>query len=346
MLVASSGVYPSFGAAEWRELNDTMGPSTGPRWRYRLAFGLIAALLLLTAVLLPLAVTSVVGILLEAPEGELSVISTIPHSEAPPTHTDLILHIVALDEVRGQATLEVQGYHICEPACEWSDQVRLFSIWDPTAYEASMRLEGLPPSVSIVLPPSRYGTTQTVQLPLHGQPVLYPFDSYELRLGIALERLHPDGTTEQLPVDEARGHLFVAIQPLLGQEVLDPPVPLATVQRASHGAPVEYVYATRLVFHRLLYLPVLAVLLVLLVAAAALYAVFLRPFQDLLLNVGGLILGIWGIRSILTPSSVTSITALDLSLSVVILFLLGAITVRALFYVRERGAAKPPTDWS
>ena len=74
-----------------------------------------------------------------------------------------------------------------------------------------------------------------------------------------------------------------------------------------------------------------------LIAAAAIYAVFLRPFQELVINVGGLILGIWGIRSILTPTSVTYITAVDLSLSVVILFLLGAITVRALRHVHEHG---------
>jgi hypothetical protein len=238
--------------------------------------------------------------------------------------------------VQGQVTLQVLGYHICEPACGWSDQVRLFSLWDQTAL--GTQFEGLPPSASIVLAPSLYETTQTVQLPLEGQPVLYPFDTYELRLGIALERLFPDGTTEQLPLDEARSHLFVAVQPFLPQQVLSPPVPLDPVQGASHGAPVEYVYATRLTIHRLLYLQVLAVLLVVLIAAAAIYAVFLRAFQDLVFSAGTLILGIWGIRGILTPSSVTNVTAVDLSLSVVILFLLVAITVRAILHIHERGA--------
>jgi hypothetical protein len=298
------------------------------------AFVLIATLLLLTAVLLPLTVRSVVSDLLESPQGQVFVLSTTPHSAAAPTHTDLLLRLVALDEVRGEVTLEVLGYHICDPACDWSDQVDLFSIFQTPGATA---LEGLPPSVRIVLAPSRYATTQTVQLPLRGRPVLYPFDTYELRLGIALERLFPDGTTAQLPLDETRSHLFVAVQPLLAQEVMSPPVPLEPRQGSSHGAPVEYVYATRLTIHRLLYLQVLTVLLVLLIAAAAIYAVFLRPFQDLVINVGGLILGIWGLRSILTPTSVTYVTAVDLSLSVVILFLLGAITVRALLHVHEHG---------
>ena len=141
-----------------------------------------------------------------------------------------------------------------------------------------------------------------------------------------------------MPPDEVRRHLFVAIQPLLAQHTVDRPVALDPQQGQAQSAPQEYVYATRLTIHRLLYVQVLAVLLVLLVAAAAVYAVFLRPFQDLVINAGALILGIWGIRGVLTPSSVTYVTAVDLSLSVVILFLLGAITVRALLYVHERGA--------
>jgi hypothetical protein len=47
------------------------------------------------------------------------------------------------------------------------------------------------------------------------------------------------------------------------------------------------------------------------------------------------ILGVWGIRAILTPSNIYYITAIDLALSVVIIFLLGGITVRALLFVHD-----------
>ena len=66
------------------------------------------------------------------------------------------------------------------------------------------------------------------------------------------------------------------------------------------------------------------------------YAVFMRPLDDLVINCGGLILGVWGIRSILSPSNPAYLTAVDLALSVVILFLLGAITMRALQHVHRR----------
>jgi len=76
-------------------------------------------------------------------------------------------------------------------------------------------------------------------------------------------------------------------------------------------------------------------MLVLLMASAAAYSVFLRPLHDLVLNSGALVLGVWGIRSILTPQNLFYLTAVDLALSTVIIFTLGAITVRALFYIHD-----------
>ena len=85
------------------------------------------------------------------------------------------------------------------------------------------------------------------------------------------------------------------------------------------------------------YLRLLSVILVLLIAAAAAYAVFMRPLQDLVVNSGALVLGVWGIRAILTPGNLYFLTTIDLALSIVIIFLLGAITVRALMFIHDEG---------
>lgn len=70
---------------------------------------------------------------------------------------------------------------------------------------------------------------------------------------------------------------------------------------------------------------------------AAAYAVFMRPLNELVNSVGALILGVWGIRAILVGgSTLPGTTALDLSLFVVIVFLLGAITVRMVHYLAGR----------
>ncbi len=300
-------------------------------WHYRIAFALTASLLLLTLALLPMTVADVVESILGGVEGRPFALSTIPHDAAAPTHTDLEVTATALDEVQQLVTLRVSGYHICQPACNWSDRVALFSLLNDN------NTEGLPPLTEITLPPSLHEVTQTAQLPLVGQPLQYPFDHYTLRLGVILERVLPDGTAQTLPPGEAPSHLFLTFQERLAQHTMSPPVSLDPQQVPSPpGETTPYVYVAAIRFERLLYVRVLALLLVALVAAAAAYAVFLRPFQDLIINTGGLIIGIWGIRAILVPSSIQYVTAVDLSLAVVILFLLGAITLRALLFLYQR----------
>jgi hypothetical protein len=66
----------------------------------------------------------------------------------------------------------------------------------------------------------------------------------------------------------------------------------------------------------------------------------MRPLHELVINSGALVLGIWSIRAILAPGT-SYRTLIDLALSVVILFLLGAITFRALQYRYEAGEVYP-----
>src|SRR6266545_3054727 len=104
--------------------------------------------------------------------------------------------------------------------------------------------------------------------------------------------------------------------------VMRAPVPLDGEQYQADVDVEPYAYVDLLTFERPLYVRVLTVLLVLLVTAAAAYAVFLRPLDQLIINSGALVLGVWGIRSIMLGSGVPGVTAVDLALSVVILFLL------------------------
>jgi hypothetical protein len=76
------------------------------------------------------------------------------------------------------------------------------------------------------------------------------------------------------------------------------------------------------------YLKILAVLLILLISASGGIALLRRDVDELLLGIGGLILGIWGIRSVLVNQPLPGVSAIDLALSFVILFLLLGLIVR------------------
>ena len=174
-------------------------------------------------------------------------------------------------------------------------------------------------------------------MPARGHPTRYPFDTYQLWLGVVLQHVLPDGTVQTLTPDEARGHLFLSFQEQVPRQTMQPPQPVGTRDSVRPpSAPFGFLYVEILTLVRPLWLRVLAIMLVLLVAAAASYAVFMRPLHELVMNAGALVLGVWGIRQILTLASYPGLTAVDLSLSVVILFLLSAITVRALFFVYQR----------
>ncbi len=179
--------------------------------------------------------------------------------------------------------------------------------------------------------------SESIRLPVRGIPIRYPFDRYHLDLGIALQRVYPDGRVAAVGTDLTPRHLLLTIQGRLPQKRMSSPVAIDPRRLRASGGHVEYAAAYAVSFERPRYLRVLAVLLVLLIAAAAAYSVLLRPLEDLIVNSGALVLGVWGVRAILVPINLHFLTAVDLALSMVILFLLGGLSTKALILAHDRG---------
>jgi len=325
-----------------RGLSDTAaeGQTERPLLRYRLAFFGTALITLALVVTLPFSVKSVVDDILGSATGR--VIPVTPRGSGParsavpdrlrdrePAYTKLHLAVVAIDEVQLAATIRVSGHHRCLD-CPWSHRVRLVSITEDDA-----EADGLPPSAAITLSPKDIAVSETVQLPLRGHPIHYPFDRYQMVLAVAYQRLYPDGRRETIPADFADDRLFLTFQELLPRNTMSGPVAADRHLVRASDDPFEYSHAFEVRFGRPPYVRVLAVMLVVLIAGAAAYSVFLRPLPDLVINSGALVLGVWGIRGILTPSSISYMTAVDLALSLVIIFVLGALTIRALMFVHD-----------
>lgn len=296
-----------------------------PHLRYRVAFFLAAVATLALVVILPFSVKSVMDDVLGPATGR--VVQITPRTSGPPQphYARIHLAVTSIDEVQLFATIQVSGHHHCAD-CVWNDRVLLVSLagddGDPDA---------LPPSVAITMTPKDVDVSETVRLPLRGHPVHYPFDRYRMVIAVAYQRVHPDGRLETLSATESKGHLFLSLQELLPRNAMEGPFRLDPRRVQSTTHPFEYVEAFEAWFDRPSYLRVLAAMLVVLIAAAAAYSVFLRSLDDLVVNSGALVLGMWGIRAILTPSTLSYVTAVDLALSTVIIFTLGALCIRALF---------------
>ena len=299
--------------------------------RYRLAFYVVASIVVAIVVLVPFAATSLFDDLFHSVASQVFTLVGERPSAPVPGQSQVHVGIVDLDEARLRATLHVTGHRACPTPCQTGMRIVLFSVGVDEAATA-----GMPPSVHVDLTPEQGIVSQSVELPMHGHPTLYPYDVYDLRLGVGLGELASDQPVRPLTRAEGQGLLWLTVQEVLPREIMSAPIVLSLGDGEVAGDPFPLQSITLLRFTRPLHERVLAVLLVVLIAAAAAYAVFMRPLHDLVINSGGLVLGVWGIRSLLSPGTATR-TLIDLALSLVILFLLGAITFRALQFLYVRG---------
>jgi hypothetical protein len=303
-------------------------PSGIHRHWYRLALLFTVVLVAVVVVTLPIAVRSMQEVLGRAPEplydlvtGQQVAAATAAAAEEEATYINL--GMVDLNDSTGVLTLAVSGNRICGDACPGLD-ITFFALDD----DADQR-RGLPPSATLSLAPDDRIFSQTVQLPLRGQPSLYPFDTYQVWLGVGGVATLPDGTVQELRPESVAGRAVVTLQNRIPDMIMDAPTPIQPDMAGAATDPLGFMAVQALSFERPAYLQVLAVVLVLLIAVSAAMALFTREVNDLALGIGGLILGVWGIRSILMPQGVSTVTAIDLALSWLILLLLLGLALRA-----------------
>jgi hypothetical protein len=306
-----------------------------PRHRYRLALVLTLALIVVVMVSLPFALRSMRTQLFGEQTGDLydlvsGRVLTPADAARELSQSFFNIGIVQIDEGAQVVSLNISANRICATTCPTLD-VTLFAV----ANNAAVR-RGLPPSVTVTLQPTDQLFMQTVQLPIRGQPSLYPFETWQLWLGLTITDVRPDGTRVPMTVDELPSRATFTLQNLLPDFLMARPIPIAPQEVAAVHDPLPFAAVQGLTFTRPDYLKHLTLILVVLITVSGLLAIFTRSIHELVLGVGGLILGIWGVRSILVPQPVPTITAIDLALSTVILLILLGLAVRAALHFHQR----------
>jgi len=304
--------------------------------RHRVGLAATAILVGVVLVALPFAIRSMVVELFGRQQDALYDLMT--NEVVPPTvgeldgpHRSYVnIAVVDIDETTGTATLALSGNRECPAACP-TVAVTLFSLDDNAAQR-----RGLPPSATLTLEPTDLIFSESLQLPLRGRPSLFPFDTYDLWLGFRVAVTSATGA----PIDVDREVVTEqATFTLQNQEtglVMAAPrrIEPSRVMAATDPGMLPLVEALH--FERPDYLKVLSVLLVLLISVSGGIALMTRSIDDLLLGVGGLILGVWGIRSVLVNQPLPGVSAVDLALSLVILFLLLGLAIRLTRHFHRR----------
>jgi hypothetical protein len=305
------------------------------RHGHRLALALTLALIAVVVVSLPFALDSMrtqlfgdqTGVIYDLVSGRAL---TPADAAGALSHSFVTISIVDIDVGAQVASLSIAANRTCPATCPTLD-VTLFAVADNAAVR-----RGLPPSVTVTLQPTAQLFTQTVQLPIRGHPSLYPFDTWRLWLGLTITDVRPDGARVPMTVDQLPSHATFSLESLLPDFEMAPPTPISPQQVAAVHDPHPFAAVQGLAFTRPDYLQVLTYVLVVLITVSGLLAIFTRAINELVLGVGGLILGIWGVRSILVPQPVPTITAIDLALSTLILLILLGLAVRAALHFHGR----------
>jgi hypothetical protein len=322
------------------------GSSRGSRPYLWPRLALVQAVLLLAAVViaLPVAFRSM-GILLtdsqartlyEYPSGQpVTAAATEALAES---ESYFNIAAIDLDEDLGSITLALSGHRVCPDNGCSTLTFTLVSLED----DADVR-RALPPSAPMTLTPDQEIFSQTIQLPLRGQPSQYPFDDYLLWLALS-GTVVDDGKKIELTPELLAERAVITTQNQLRDFLMAPPVEIDPARVTALTDPHEFVGVVELHFGRPVHQEILAVLLILLIAVSAIMAVAMRSMTDLIVGIGSLILGIWGVRSVLVPSSLPVVTSIDLALSVIILFVLLGLSVRSALHFR-RQSELPPVTW-
>lgn len=317
-------------------LPENQSQSAGLNRKYLLSFILTMAVVLLVLGMLPSTAISMVQELRTQAEGQLFDMFTgepVPVDSAMSTHETFInVTVTSIDEATMMASLTLSGHRECPLACP-ETTATFFSLGNDAA-----RRRGLAPFATLTVPPDEGSYSYEIQLPIRGQPQRYPFDDYTLLLGVVVDNTFPGGIT--MPVTRAEvaaRTVSFTLEDLVTRLDMAPPRTVDPSAMRSPNDPTDFMLVDELQWQRPRYLRILTVLLVLLISASGIFALGLRTLHELVLGIGGIILGIWGVRSVVVQSPLPDVTLIDLILGFVMLVLMLALAVRAAryFYLRS-----------
>ena len=228
----------------------TGAASTVPARGSHLAFLAGLALLAVTAVLIAVAVASVIDELARSPRDTIYLLSAAPPpptggtAQTPVDAYALHVAVVALDEAKELATLRVYAVRTCPTTCP-NAGISLLALGGP----AAERL-GLPPKATIAAPPNTQEVTGTVELPVRGEPTLYPFDTTELLLGVLAQEIRPDGTLAPMLPLGGDPPTYLTLQSQVQGAVMAEPGPVDPASVRASVDPTSLVYVRALYFRR------------------------------------------------------------------------------------------------
>lgn len=232
-----------------------------------------------------------------------------------------------LDPVNKTIKAKVVGYHKCDAICEdYALKLHISSFYNKIGNE-----NRVPESFIIAVPHNNEEFEQEIELPVSGVVYDYPYDRYIINTAIAVEKIK-DGQSTFLTGGDNHVNIMLDEQTSRLQDAAHYPISdLATI--TTLHPPVN---AFSSEFERPLYVKYIVTLLVFLLIITTTATVFLSDFSKLITGSAGIILGVWGARSLLLGNLPADVTIIDIILTLIVIGTLISVATKAILYVRKR----------
>jgi hypothetical protein len=251
--------------------------------------------------------------------------------------TDIEISLKEVDELSQVATLEISGERSCVAPCgAFEDKVTFYGINDQTKDQRSHSK-----SASIAIPDANVPISTEIKLPFTGRVFVYPFDKYTFGVGINIERTYTGQPAKLLKKDDIENNFEISFSESVSRMELKS---FQTVDGAAYkprNVTDPYLFSAIANFERPMHLKIIVTMVVLMIVLVSIYTMATRPFNELILDVGAIILGIFGARELVIKDFPSDTTFVDTLFGLIVLYNLVVVVFRSISYFYKLSKQDP-----
>lgn len=226
----------------------------------------------------------------------------------------------SVDVINKTANITLKGYKDCKRGCPSLGQKLYISSFSTNPGEKN-KIED---SVELALPDGIGVFKKDFDFPIHGAASSYPFDRWDVDIAFAIL----DKAGKPLPSGRA-------------DVIFDDNVPRLSIENFTaidpHGTNSRFddFYAAHVSFTRPFHVKYTTVVLLVLLFIAMASTVVFTTHDRLIMSSAGIILGIWGARSLLLGNMPPELTFVDIILLSIVMIILMASAFKIALYIRD-----------
>jgi len=242
--------------------------------------------------------------------------------------TDLEISIKEIDEMGQVATVEISGERSCVSPCgSFTDKVTFYGINEQTQKQRSHSK-----SASITIPDENTPVSAEIKLPFTGRLFLYPFDRYTFGVGVNIERTFVDKPAQMLNHGDIANSFELSFSENVSRMELKSFEKVNGAAFKPRNVKEPYLIAGVAEFERPMHLKIIVTMVVSMIVLISVYTMATRPFNELILDVGAIILGIFGARELVIKDFPSDTTLVDTVFGVIVLYNLVVVVFRSIPY--------------